>query len=143
MVSSHFYPNFGLCQCQKHCQDFREERVEGRNDAMGSESSDEDIPEEIVDFASDGSEGVCVDLGPQRSSSSPPYKSHKYLMSKFEGVDTDSEVEEASLDAARKRRVKSAVSRSAQKRSKVTATKPFKMTLRYKDSWSNWILHLK
>ena len=63
---------------------------------------------------------------------SPPYKSRKYLMSKFEGVDTDeSDVgEPTTLDAARKRRVKSAASRSRQKRSKVTAAKPFKMTLR-------------
>ena len=65
---------------------------------------------------------------------SPPYKSRKYLLSKFEGVDTDdSEVGEAAaleMDAARKRRVKSATSRSRQKRTKVTAAKPFKMTLR-------------
>ena len=63
---------------------------------------------------------------------SPPYKSRKYLMSKFEGVDTDeSDVgEAAALDMAKKRRVKSASSRSRQKRSKVTAAKPFKMTLR-------------
>ena len=38
-------------------------------------------------------------LGP-RSSSSPPYKSRNYLMSKFEGIDTDSDGEEAvGLDA--------------------------------------------
>ena len=51
-VSSHFYPDFGLCKCRKHCQDFREDEVEveERNFEMGGESSEEEIPEEIIDF---------------------------------------------------------------------------------------------
>ena len=75
-VSSHFYPDFGLCKCRKHCQDFREAdvEVEERNFEMGDgESSEEEIPEEIIDFedSEDGSSREeCVGgVGGPRSSS--------------------------------------------------------------------------
>ena len=73
-VSSHFYPDFGLCKCRKHCQDFREDgvEVEERNFEMGGESSEEEIPEEIIDFedSEDSSREECVGgVGGPRSSS--------------------------------------------------------------------------
>ena len=56
----------------------------------------------------------------------------------FEGVDDtdpDDEVGQGAADVkGGKRRAKSAVSKSAEKRPKVTATKPFKMTLRSENS---------
>ena len=55
-MSSHFYPDFGLCQCRKHCQDFRDTEVEEPTFDMGFESSDEEIREEVIDFASDSEE---------------------------------------------------------------------------------------
>ena len=66
MVSSHFYPDFGLCQCRKHCQNFRDE-VEMRlvdNDT----TSDDEIPEDIVSFAHERGESSHDEHQPRSSS---------------------------------------------------------------------------
>ena len=66
MVSSHFYPDFGLCQCRKHCQNFRDEVEMGLVD--NDTTSDDEIPEEIVSFADERGESSHDEHQPRSSS---------------------------------------------------------------------------
>ena len=66
MVSSHFYPDFGLCQCSKHCQNFRDEVEMGL--VYNDTTSDDEIPEDIVSFTHDRGESSFDEHQPRSSS---------------------------------------------------------------------------
>ena len=66
MVSSHFYPDFGLCECRQHCQNFRDEVEIGLVD--NDTTSDDEIPEDIVSFADERGESSHDEHQPRSSS---------------------------------------------------------------------------